>query len=121
MDKNIIFNRLKQIKGMESDAQLADFLGVTAATLSNWRRRNSLDYDVLLSKCEDVDLNYLLFGEQKAYSTNQSDTTIEIIINRYEKLLARNAIIEYEFKRTAPKEYCALNECAIQLGINVEN
>jgi phage repressor protein C with HTH and peptisase S24 domain len=62
-DKSLILNRLKTIKNLSSDRELADFLGITTQNLSNWRSRNTIDYDLLFTKCVDVDLNWILTGD----------------------------------------------------------
>ncbi len=49
--ENIIFN-IKHSQGFRSDKELADALGVTAATISNWKRRGTIDRDLVLSKLE---------------------------------------------------------------------
>lgn len=65
MEKRTIIERAKQALGLSSDIQLAEALGVSKSTLSNWKTRNTIDYDVLFSKCERVDLNWLIKGEDK--------------------------------------------------------
>lgn len=53
---NEILDRLKRIKGYKghgSDTQLADFLGISRQAISNWRKRDSLDFLVLLKKLSD--------------------------------------------------------------------
>ncbi|UWY28840.1 helix-turn-helix domain-containing protein [Flavobacterium sp. TR2] len=63
MDKSLILNRLKNIKNFATDTELANFLNISRSTLSNWYARNSIDYDLLFSKCENnVDINWLLTG-----------------------------------------------------------
>lgn len=59
--KNII-ERAKKALGLNSDLALAELLGISKSTLSNWKARNTLDYDVLFSKCGHVDLNWLIRG-----------------------------------------------------------
>ena len=61
-DKSLILNRIKFIKKMSTDSQLAIFLGITVATLSNWRKRNSLDYDLVFEKCSDINKEWLING-----------------------------------------------------------
>ena len=53
-----ILGRLK----LASNADLARFLGIAPATLSNWKSRGSLDYDLVFSKCEQLNLDWLLTG-----------------------------------------------------------
>lgn len=60
MDKTLILNRLKKLKNFNTDKELADFLGISKSTLSNWYHRNSLDYDLLFSKCEQNEIAFIL-------------------------------------------------------------
>jgi hypothetical protein len=62
IDKTLILNRIKIIKKFSTDAELANFLGINTSTLSNWYSRNSLDFDVLFSKCEDLPIEWLIMG-----------------------------------------------------------
>lgn len=71
MDKELILNRIKVSENMESDKELADFLGISKSTLSNWYKRNSIDYDLVFSKCEHIDKNWLLTGNNSNYPLNQ--------------------------------------------------
>ena len=41
---------------------MADYLGVSKATVSNWSSRNSIDFPLVINKLADVDLNWLLTG-----------------------------------------------------------
>ena len=63
IDKSLIISRFKEVNNFNTDAELADFLGISKSTLSNWYKRNSIDYDLLFSKCEHIDMNWLLTGE----------------------------------------------------------
>lgn len=58
-----ILDRIKLYYNMKNDADLARFLDISHATLSNWKTRDSIDYDLVFSKCEHVDLNWLLAGK----------------------------------------------------------
>jgi len=73
--KTLILCRIKEHYGFKTDVELADFLGIKRSTLSNWTKRDSIDYDLIFSKCEHVNINWLLFGiiEQgdEASETNQ--------------------------------------------------
>ena len=63
IDKSLILNRIKTIKKFNTDVELANFLGINTSTLSNWYSRNSLDFDILFSKCEDLPIEWLLTGK----------------------------------------------------------
>lgn len=60
INKHEIIERLKQHYGFQTNTQLANKLGVAQNTISGWIKRNSIDYDLIFSKCDDVDLNWLL-------------------------------------------------------------
>lgn len=72
-----ILDRLRNALNQSNDTELANFLGVKKATLSNWRSRNSLDWPLLFSFCEQIDLNWIIFGDSKAIPpTNQESLAI---------------------------------------------
>ena len=84
IDKTLILSRIKNVKNFKTDAELADFLGINTSTLSNWYSRNSIDFDILFSKCEDVSLDYLLNGEGEMLKNNshraiRSNTGIALV------------------------------------------
>lgn len=57
-----ILNRLKTALSVGTDKELADFLGIKKATLSNWRNRNSIDLPLVFSVCEQVNIDWLITG-----------------------------------------------------------
>ncbi len=80
-----ILDRLRRVLSLSNDTELAATLGVKKATLSNWRSRNSLDWPLLFSVCEHIDLNWLIWGSDNEASTaktpitNSSDTNALVI------------------------------------------
>ena len=60
----LILNRIKEKEKIRSNADLAKLLGVKPNTLSNWYHRGSLDYDLIFTKCEGVNLNWLINGRE---------------------------------------------------------
>src|SRR5690606_3462732 len=62
-DKTLILNRIKLHYGFKSDADFARFLGIKPNSLSNWYKRNTIDYDLVFSKCEDLNIEWLLSGD----------------------------------------------------------
>lgn len=93
IDKSLIINRLKLALGLANDAELASFLGVKANTLSNWKSRNNLDYDLIFTKCDSLDFHWLITGEElkdrnsTAISSSDKDLyTFELQKKHIEKL-----------------------------------
>ena len=57
-----ILNRLKLALQAETDKELADKLGLQNTTISNWRKRNSIDLPLVFSFCEHINMDWLLTG-----------------------------------------------------------
>lgn len=66
LDVTGIVKRAKLALNFKNDSELADYLGVSRATVSNWCARNRIDFHLLLEKLRDVDLNWLLVGKGTA-------------------------------------------------------
>ena len=62
MDKTLILNRIKKAYNLKNDAMLAKFFGVKPSTLSNWYSRNTVDFDLIFAKCEQINFDWLLTG-----------------------------------------------------------
>lgn len=86
-NKEDIFNRIKKAMEFSTDRELAEFLGVSKSTLSNWIKRNSMDFELVFSKCEQLSKDWLLSGtgERQIASVN----TISEPAKSY--VLAKNA------------------------------
>ncbi len=60
----LVLNKLKKTLKITSDKQLSEFLNVKPNTISTWKKRNSLDYNVIISICElyEVNLNEIFYN-----------------------------------------------------------
>ena len=63
IDCKEILDRAKLAFDISSDVQLAERLGVKKSTLSNWKSRNTIDFATLFTKCEHVNIDWLITGE----------------------------------------------------------
>ena len=68
-----IVKRAKIALNLKRDSELASYLGVARATLSNWCARNSIDFPLLLNKLRHVDYNWLLTGKEVRCTTEVFD------------------------------------------------
>lgn len=59
---NIIFDRIKQVYGLKSDADLARLLGMHPSSVSMRRQRGKPDYERIIRSCADADLNWIFRG-----------------------------------------------------------
>lgn len=82
---NLIIDRVKNAYDMPSDAELADFLGVAPSTVSSWRRRDTVDFQLIFAKCDEICADYLIHGDlpifrnerTTEYPPKKSDTVKE--------------------------------------------
>jgi phage repressor protein C with HTH and peptisase S24 domain len=58
-----VLNRLKTALHASTDNELANMLGVSKATISNWGSRNSIDLPLVFSFCKQVNIDWLITGE----------------------------------------------------------
>lgn len=62
-DKTFIINKIKEYLKFKNDKDFAEFLGIKQNTLSTWKSRNVIDYDLIIAKCDLIDANWLLTGK----------------------------------------------------------
>ncbi|TSE08755.1 helix-turn-helix domain-containing protein [Aquimarina algiphila] len=87
----LILDRLKELLEIDSDFSLSEYLGVKANTISSWKKRNSLDYSLIIAKCEheSFDLNYVFLNSSKDLktikNTNENSKLAKIAFEKAEK------------------------------------
>lgn len=59
---NKIIDRAKEALEVTLDADFARKIGILPSTLTNWRKRGTINYPLLMSKCQDTSLDWLLTG-----------------------------------------------------------
>jgi len=70
---NKIIERAIKACGFKTAKELADYLEVDPTTISTWKKRNSIDLDVLLAKCEHINYNWLLTGEGEMFKNERKE------------------------------------------------
>jgi hypothetical protein len=60
-----ILNKIKEIKGIKTDTDLAKLFGLKPNAVTNWRKRGTIPYEHLVSLCEKerLSLMWLLTGQ----------------------------------------------------------
>lgn len=76
-DKSLILNQIKIKLGYSKDSDFAKFLGIKPQTLSTWHARNTFDIELLYSKCEQIDANWLLTGKGTMLKNEEYQTSSE--------------------------------------------
>lgn len=69
-DNSLILRDIKLYYRLKTDAEFARFLGIKPNSLANWYSRNTMDYEKVISKCEDIDANWLLTGKGTMLKSN---------------------------------------------------
>lgn len=60
---NHILQSIKDYKGFKTNTALAEYLGVSKSTLSNWVARDTLDEMLIQSKIPEIRFEFLRNGE----------------------------------------------------------
>lgn len=63
MNTKQIINAIKLHYNIKTDTEFANKLGIKQNTLATWYARNTLDYGLIISKCDEIDANWLHTGE----------------------------------------------------------
>lgn len=90
LDVESILERLKEVYGLASDADLARFLDMTSSGVSTWKRRGSLDLSAIVEKClatptadlKMVNLHWLIAGNGAASLQTVQSIIIDEITSR---------------------------------------
>lgn len=126
--KKDIVDRLKQALKAENNSDLANILGVNKSTISNWINRDSIDYDLVFSFCEHINLDWLLTGRGDMHKSKcpPCNTPGEIISDSNDKnteFIAHEQINQIHFpksvERLSPIETVALYD--IEAAANLKS
>jgi hypothetical protein len=63
MDKTLILNEIKEHLNIGSNKDFAMYLGIKPTTLSMWYSRNTFDIELIFTKCEFLNSEWLLTGK----------------------------------------------------------
>lgn len=73
LNKKEILFRVKSALQLKKDIELARFLEIAPNTLKNWYDRNSLNYDLLFSKCSHLNADWIITGQGYPFKTKQDN------------------------------------------------
>jgi len=63
MQINFIIERLMIYFQVDRKKDLSEKLGIQPSVLSNWLNRNSIDWDIIFTKCENINYDWLIRGK----------------------------------------------------------
>lgn len=79
MKKSEILNSIKKQYNFKTDAEFARFLEIKPQTLATWHSRDTFDIELIYSKCEQIDANWLLSGEGKMLKTYKAHELVNTL------------------------------------------
>lgn len=94
MDKSKMLDEIKAHYKLKKDSEFARHLGIIPQTLSNWKKRESFDAELIFEKCPEINPAWLLSGEgdmlldmypgDDEYEINliKDETNIEVLRNK---------------------------------------
>lgn len=108
-----IIGRLKSALNLKTDTSLAKLLNVKQNTIASWKIRNSIDYHLMFTVCDNINLNWLLTGEEEKPVQPQNNLTRIPILARADAAILRNntpriASLDYLRLPGVPPESCAV-------------
>lgn len=91
----IIIEREKEALAINSDADFARMIGILPSTLTNWRSKNTLNVPLLLSKCLNISIDWLINGiEKQMIAPENSEQISGKQTDQYRICLVKNQIKE---------------------------
>ena len=99
IDKTLILNEIKSHYNIKNNVGFAKFLGIAPTTLSNWYSRNNIDYELLSTVCEDINMNWVLTGKGNMLNEPFFEKLPQIHIEKFcEMCKAKDHIIKIQEK-----------------------
>lgn len=88
-----ILQSIKDYKGIRTNTELAEFLGIGKSAISNWLKRNTLDEHLIQSKIPEIRMEFLRKGE---FPMTEQDDVVQILLERITKLERKIEQLEKE-------------------------
>lgn len=99
LNATFIVKKLKSILKFKTDLQLAEFLNVRPNTISTWKKRNSVDYNSIITVCDlyEIDLNEVFLSSKrnsKHENLNGSETPLICREVQYQYCMNSESLME---------------------------
>lgn len=84
LNASLVLNKIKKALKISSDKQLSEILNIKPNTISTWKKRDTLDYRIIISICElyEIDLNEIFYDSGNHFDKNKSYLTDTPLICR---------------------------------------
>ncbi|MFE3849122.1 helix-turn-helix domain-containing protein [Flavobacterium sp. LB3P45] len=104
MDKTLMLNMLQNYYGLNKDIDFASLLGISSQVLSNWKKRNTFDAELIYTKCLNINPEWLLTGNGDMFKkniSNQAHEPGEVYTLKTDRVLKEQSIPLYDLEATA--------------------
>jgi uncharacterized glyoxalase superfamily metalloenzyme YdcJ len=88
-----VLQSIKDYKGLRTNTELAQFLGIGKSAISNWIARQTLDENLIQSKIPEIRLEFLRTGE---YPMTEQRDIIQVLLQKIERLERKIEQLEKE-------------------------
>ncbi len=112
---NDILDRIREAYNFKSDAELARYLGKDPSTISTWRKRNSVNFNLIFAKCNDLNANYIVHGDMPMFRDEDHTRTGEVIRELQENYSLKNTIDRIEKLGLDPDNKFALLQAFLNI------
>lgn len=93
--KTEMLDAIKSHLNINKNADLARILGISSQAVSNWYTRNTFDAELIYTKCDFIDANWLLTGRGSMLKSKSASPMDEQMAVKEEEILPE---INYEYK-----------------------
>jgi uncharacterized glyoxalase superfamily metalloenzyme YdcJ len=90
-----VLQSIKDYKGLRTNTELAQFLGIGKSAISNWIARQTLDENLIQSKIPEIRLEFLRTGE---YPMTEQRDIVQVLLQKIERLERKIEQLEKELK-----------------------
>ncbi|NVO08782.1 MAG: helix-turn-helix domain-containing protein [Bacteroidales bacterium] len=98
METVFIIERLKTYYQVDTDTSLASVLGIRQNTISSWRSRSAIDFELIIARCDNINFNWLFFDEGPVFRSDIKTNPSAITGDAVNNLFLKQTISEKEEK-----------------------
>lgn len=91
----LIIERMKEVLGKENDKALIEELGVAQTTFSNWKNRNNMPIDMILTFAQNhnLSLDWLIYGKDKTQALKATEKMLLTAFNELDDKQQLQAVL----------------------------
>ena len=100
-----IIDRLKKSLKIKTDIELSEFLNIKPNTISTWKKRNTVDYEAIISICDlyEIDIDMIFLGKTIGSSYSNSTPLVSKEVQfQYAKDVNSTSVLDNVQKYTIP-------------------